>query len=104
MAGNMTLAGNSEFKRWIRQWYEFYYQRITIWQQPVAKLGEDNGQQLVAQLDDVNMQQPVAQISEEVFFSVPWGHQSYQEEANRQPYHRFAYLQNEEQCDGAICP
>ena len=59
--------------RYIRQWYEFYYQRITIWQQPVAKLGDDNGQQVVAQLDDVNMQQPVAQISEEVFFSVPWG-------------------------------
>ena len=63
--------------RYIRQWYEFYYQRITIWQQPVAKLGEDNGQQVVAQLDDVNMQQPVAQISEEVFFSVPWGHHLY---------------------------
>ena len=104
--------------RYIRQWYEFYYQRITIWQQPVAKLGEDNGQQVVAQLDDVNMQQPVAQISEEVFFSVPWGHHLYvisqcqdvnrallyQEEADRQPYHRFAYLQNEEQRDGAICP
>ena len=28
--------------RYIRQWYEFYYQRITFWQQPVAKLGEDN--------------------------------------------------------------
>ena len=63
--------------RYIRQWYEFYYQRITFWQQPVAKLGEDNGQQVVAQLDDVNMQQPVAQISEEAFFSVPWGHHLY---------------------------
>lgn len=51
--------------RYIRQWYEFYYQRITIWQQPVAKLGEDDGQQ------------PVAQISEEAFFSVPWGHHLY---------------------------
>ena len=39
--------------RYIRQWYEFYYQRITIWQQPVA------------------------QISEDVFFSVPWGHHLY---------------------------
>ena len=63
--------------RYIRQWYEFYYQRITIWQQPVAKLGEYNGQQVVAQLDNVNMQQPVAQISEEAFFSVPWGHHLY---------------------------
>ena len=41
--------------RYIRQWYEFYYQRITIWQQPVAKLGEDNVQQVVAQLDDVKV-------------------------------------------------
>ena len=39
--------------RYIRQWYELYYQRITFWQQPVA------------------------QISEEAFFSVPWGHHLY---------------------------
>ena len=84
MAGNMTLAGNSEKQklaswgdgwlkelsrelmvefpdmkgfsyrnlRYICQWYEFYYQRITIWQQPVAKLGEDNVQQVVAQLQE----------------------------------------------------
>lgn len=36
--------------RYIRQWYEFYNQQLVIWQQPVA------------------------QISEDVFFSVPWGH------------------------------
>ena len=48
--------------RYIRQWYEFYNQRFTIWQQPVAKL------------DDDNAQHPAAQISEDVFFSVPWGH------------------------------
>ena len=92
--------------QYIRQWYLFYNQRNTIVQQVVAQLGDDKEQQ------------PVAQISEEVFFSVPWGHHLYiisqckdvnravlyQEEANRQPYHRFAYLQNEEQCDGAICP
>lgn len=59
------------------QFYKEYNQELTIWQQPVAKLGEDNGQQVVAQLDDVNMQQPVAQISEEAFFSVPWGHHLY---------------------------
>ena len=51
--------------RYIRQWYEFYNQRITIWQQPVAKLSKDDGQQ------------PVVQISEEAFFSVPWGHHLY---------------------------
>ena len=51
--------------RYIRQWYEFYNQRIIIWQQAVAKLGDANGQQ------------PVAQISEDVFFSVPWGHHLY---------------------------
>ena len=51
--------------RYIRQWYEFYNQRITIWQQPVAKLSKDDGQQ------------PVVQISEEAFFSVPWEHHLY---------------------------
>lgn len=39
--------------RYIRQWYEFYCQKFAIWQQPVAK------------------------ISEDVFFSVPWGHHLY---------------------------
>ena len=39
--------------RYIRQWYEFYNQQLVIWQQPVAK------------------------ISEDVFFSVPWGHHLY---------------------------
>ena len=51
--------------KYIRQWYQFYNEQLTI------------GQQVVAQLDDVNMQQPVAQISEEAFFSVPWGHHLY---------------------------
>ena len=51
--------------KYVRQWYQFYNEQLTI------------GQQVVAQLDDVNMQQPVAQISEEAFFSVPWGHHLY---------------------------
>ena len=51
--------------RYIRQWYEFYYQQFIIWQQPVAKLDNDM------------RQQAVAQISEDVFFSVPWGHHLY---------------------------
>lgn len=51
--------------RYIRQQYEFYNQQLIIWQQPVAKLGNEEGQQ------------PVAPISEDVFFSVPWGHHLY---------------------------
>ena len=47
--------------RYIRQWYEFYNQLFTIWQQPVANLVDDKSQQVVAP------------ISEDVFFSVPWG-------------------------------
>ena len=39
--------------RYIRQWYEFYNQRIIIWQQAVAKLGDANGQQPVAQSQEV---------------------------------------------------
>ena len=34
-------------------------------------------QQLVAQLRNDERQQPVATISEDVFFSVPWGHHLY---------------------------
>ena len=51
--------------KYIRQWYQFYNEQITI------------GQQLVAQLGDVNGQQLVAQIEKDVFFSVPWGHHLY---------------------------
>ncbi len=51
--------------RYIRQWYEFYYQQLANWQQPVANLRNETEQQ------------PVAQISEDAFFSVPWGHHLY---------------------------
>ena len=51
--------------KYIRQWYQFYNEQITIVQQVVAQLGDVNGQQLVAQ------------IEEDVFFSVPWGHHLY---------------------------
>ena len=51
--------------KYIRQWYEFYNQQLIIGQQLVAQLGDDKGQQ------------PVASISENVFFSVPWGHHLY---------------------------
>lgn len=51
--------------QYIRQWYLFYNQENTIVQQAVA------------QLDDAKAQQPVAHISEDIFFSVPWGHHLY---------------------------
>lgn len=51
--------------QYIKQWYLFYNERLTIVQQLVAQLGETFGKQLVAQ------------ISEGVFFSVPWGHHLY---------------------------
>ena len=51
--------------KYIRQWYQFYNKLIAI------------GQQVVAQLESANVQQPVAQISEDIFFSVPWGHHLY---------------------------
>lgn len=38
--------------RYIRQWYEFYSQSLTIWQQVVAKLGNEIVQQVVAQIDE----------------------------------------------------
>ena len=51
--------------QYIRQWYQFYNEQVTI------------VQQVVAQLDDGIGQQPVAKIEEDVFFSVPWGHHLY---------------------------
>lgn len=51
--------------QYIRQWYLFYNEHIIIVQQPVA------------QLANTNVQQPVAKISDDVFFSVPWGHHLY---------------------------
>ena len=51
--------------KYIRQWYEFYNQQLII------------GQQLVAQFRNEDRQQPVATISEDIFFSVPWGHHLY---------------------------
>ena len=41
--------------KYIRQWYQFYNEQLTI------------GQQVVAQLDDVNVQQLVAQIQDKDF-------------------------------------
>lgn len=51
--------------KYIRQWYEFYNQQLII------------GQQAVAQFRNEDRQQPVATISEDIFFSVPWGHHLY---------------------------
>ncbi len=51
--------------QYIRQWYLFYNQGNIIVQQVVAQLQEGYGQQ------------HVAKISEDVFFSVPWGHHLY---------------------------
>jgi hypothetical protein len=41
--------------KYIRQWYQFYNEQLTI------------GQQVVAQLDDVNVQQLVALIQDKDF-------------------------------------
>lgn len=39
----------------LRQWYEFHHLCL-IWQQVVAKLGEEDGQQLVAQLQEGSLE------------------------------------------------
>lgn len=66
--------------KYIRQWYQFYNKQLII------------GQQVVAQLGDANMQQPVAQISEDVFFSVPWGHHLYIISQCKDVEHAIFYL------------
>lgn len=38
--------------KYIRQWYQFYNEQLTIWQQVVAQLDDVNVQQLVAQIQD----------------------------------------------------
>jgi predicted nuclease of restriction endonuclease-like (RecB) superfamily len=69
--------------RYIRQWYEFYFESVSNWQQVVANLDEEKRdkiwQQAVANLDeekrDKIWQQAVANL--DIFFSVPWGHHLY---------------------------
>lgn len=125
MAGNMTLAGNSEFKSWVSQLKKdirsaqvkaaikvntellrLYWrmgsdicekQKSATWGDGWLK---ELSRELMAEFPDMkgfshrNLkyirqwygfynqqlifgQQPVAQISEDVFFSVPWGHHLY---------------------------
>lgn len=125
MAGNMTLAGNSEFKSWVSQLKKdirsaqvkaaikvntellrLYWrmgsdicekQKSAIWGDGWLK---ELSRELMAEFPNMkgfsyrNLkyirqwygfynqqlifgQQPVAQISEDVFFSVPWGHHLY---------------------------
>jgi predicted nuclease of restriction endonuclease-like (RecB) superfamily len=53
--------------RYIRQWYEFYFESVSNWQQVVANLDEEKRDKI--------WQQAVANL--EIFFSVPWGHHLY---------------------------
>ena len=70
--------------QYIRQWYLFYNQGNIIVQQVVAQLQKGHGQQ------------PVAQISEDVFFSVPWGHHLYIISQCKDVNRAVFYLQNQE--------
>ena len=115
MAGNMTLAGNSEFKSWVSQLKKdirsaqvkaairvntellrLYWrmgsdicekQKSATWGDGWLK---ELSRELMAEFPDMKGfwygfynqqlifgQQLVAQISEDVFFSVPWGHHLY---------------------------
>ena len=61
--------------RYMRQWYAFYYQRVTNWQQPIAKLAELNWQQPIAKFDEAIPQQPIDElVFPDAFALVPWGH------------------------------
>lgn len=61
--------------RYMRQWYAFYYQRVTNWQQPIAKLAELNWQQPIAKFDEAIRQQPIDELVFPYAFAlVPWGH------------------------------
>lgn len=61
--------------RYMRQWYSFYYQHVTNWQQPVAKLEDLNWQQAVAKSADSNCQQVIGELNfPDVFALVPWSH------------------------------
>ncbi len=86
--------------RYIRQWYEFYFESVSNWQQVVANLDEEKRDKI--------WQQAVANL--EIFFSVPWGHHLYilskckdvEKERDRQFYHRFTDLQGKEQSNSTI--
>lgn len=80
--------------KYIRQWFSFYKEELTLCQQGVGFHGFENGKQPVSQLDDditfpnlrnTNTKQLVSQMENEIleqvvpqlgkdFFSVPWGH------------------------------
>ncbi len=61
--------------RYMRQWYAFYYQRVTNWQQSIAKLAELNWQQPIAKFDEAIRQQPIDElVFPDAFALVPWGH------------------------------
>lgn len=57
--------------RYMRQWYSFYLQLVTNWQQAAAKISTPNWHHVGAE----NWQQPVAELEMPAKFAlVPWGH------------------------------
>ena len=57
--------------RYMRQWYSFYLQLGTNWQQAAAKISTPNWHHVGAE----NWQQPVAELEMPAKFAlVPWGH------------------------------
>ena len=56
--------------RAIKQWYLFWNQKDTFWQQAVAKITK----QPVPQLESKKEQQAVAGFEESPVFQIPWGH------------------------------
>jgi len=64
--------------RYMKRWYEFYYQRIVNLQQPVEEIEKVNLQQPVEEIEKVNLQQPVEDLKmPDTFGFIPWGHHIY---------------------------
>ncbi len=68
--------------RAVKQWYLFWNQDNTNWQQAVAKIANQKGQQLVAKNENPKsrqfvgeiVKQPVSPLEEFPIFQIPWGH------------------------------
>lgn len=60
--------------KYVKQWYSFYYERITKSQQPVGQLDNEKGQQVVGQMKTEKGRQVVDLLEmPELFGKVPWG-------------------------------
>lgn len=70
------IKGFSKVNLWrTRKWYQFYFQKVKIVSQVVPQLQYSNNTAAIVQHEDTILEHNVKGIlSENIFFSIPWGH------------------------------